>query len=218
MEHRMNAWVEPLPPAAADSLGFVAASMPRIGAAIEAEIEWLIKQMLHMRRALEPRIAELGLAPQRELSPVERLRIEWFTELLAHARTRTTLHTSTSPAINAWVRRAAGSGNTGYEYWVFKNYSRVEFEMNGRRVDPSLSKRQFDLLLTHREQIESVTGPLRWERLPEHRTSRIGLRISGGLETPRDQWPAVHDKLVGMMLKIHEAFQPIVDSGVLERV
>lgn len=38
MEHRMNAWVEPLPPAAADSLGFVAARMPRIGAAIEAEI------------------------------------------------------------------------------------------------------------------------------------------------------------------------------------
>jgi len=187
-------------------------------AAMEAEIDWLVKQLLNMRRALEPRIAELGLATQRELSDADRLRIEWFTKLLAHARTRTSLHASTSPSTNPWVRRAAGSGHTGYEYWVFKNFNRVEFELNGRRADPTLSKRQFDELLTHKRQIEAVTGPLKWERLPQHRSCRIGLRIPGGLETPREQWPVLHEKLVGVMLKIHEAFQPIVDSGVLERV
>jgi hypothetical protein len=187
-------------------------------AAVDAEIQWLIKQMLSMRRALEPRIAELGLLTRRELSAADRIRLEWFTDLLTYARTRTPLHGAITPSAGAWVRRAAGSGNTGYCYWVFKSYSRVEFELSGLRSDPTLSKRQFDLLLTHKKQIESVTGPLRWERLPEHRLSRIGIRIPGGIETSRDEWPEVHRRLVDIMVKFHEAFQPIVDSGVLEQV
>ena len=187
-------------------------------AAVDAEIQWLIKHMLSMRRVIEPRIAELGLAAARELSAVERMRVAWFTELLAYARTRTSLHASTSASVNSWVRRAAGGGHTGYEYWVFKNYSRVEFELNGRRSDPTLSKRQFDELLKHRSQIEAVTGPLKWERLPNHRASRIGIRMPGGLDTPRDEWAALHQRMVDVMLKFQEAFQPIVESGVLEQV
>lgn len=100
----------------------------------------------------------------------------------------------------------------------FKNESRAEFYFWSSVSNPTRSKQRYAWFLQRKKQIEAEVGPLNWEELKEKNACRISLSCPGGYMTEQKQWPEIHARLIEMMMKLHAALQPLIDSGEVERI
>ena len=130
--------------------------------------------------------------------------MRWSTQLLAHARTRTKLHSNNEPSAGPWVRAASGVAGVGYCYSVKQHESYVELRIDRR--SPEENKDVFDYLFVRKHQIEMIAGRrLEWERLDERQHSRIGTIAPGGYADAEEQWSVIHENMVDAMIRLERA-------------
>lgn len=148
---------------------------------------------------------------KKDLAERHLLRQEFWTQLLARAKARTSLHARISPSTENWITASAGRGGLSYNYLILYEAARVEFYIDS--ADATLNKRYFDALYAHKAEIEQTFGaPLDWQRLDNRKASRISYVISGGGLLDQARWPEIQDKMIAAMLRLEQAFKPQIDS------
>lgn len=137
-------------------------------------------------------------------------RLAFWTQLLAHANTKTDLHVRISPSKYGWT--IARRHGIGWSYNVSADSTGVFAYLDS--ADASQNKALFDALLDRRVAIEAAYGAkLNWMRLDDKKACAIGLDpdISGGWRDPTT-WPAVIEQAVEAMGRLYPALAPHVQE------
>lgn len=143
---------------------------------------------------------------KKELAERHILRKEFWTQLLARARERTSLHANVSPGTENWVSASAGRSGLSYNYLILMHDARIEFYID--RADAATNKRIFDALQADRTVIEDVFGaPLDWQRLDERKACRISYALPGGGLLDKDRWSQIQENMIEAMLRLQTAFK-----------
>ena len=139
------------------------------------------------------------------------LRYQFWSKLLAYARTKTDLHAGRSPGIYGWIGGGIGRAGFHLNYVVRETDSQVELFIDQGADSDELNLKLFNALLQNRKQIESAFDQeLDWQELPESRACRIRFVVQGGYRSPETDWPEIHQKLVASMIALDKAIRPFV--------
>lgn len=153
-----------------------------------------------------PPAREAG-AKKKELAELQRLRKEFWGQLLELASQRTDLHARNSPVTEAILTSSSGAARVLFHYRV-----RMHDAEAGLLVDRETyeeSKRIFDRLLGRKDAIEEKFGePLEWLRQDDVRVSYIKHIVETGGLSDRDRWPQIQKELVDAMIRLEEALAP----------
>jgi len=138
------------------------------------------------------------------------LRKGFWTELLKHAKTQTSLHGNISPGEYTWIGTGSGMRGLTWNYVTGMHDGRVELYID--RANAEENKAIFDRLVQDRENVEKSFGePLEWQRLEDKRACRIMKEtIMGGYRNPEEEWPHIVQWMVGAMIRLEAALGPYV--------
>jgi len=147
---------------------------------------------------------------KKELAERHVLRLRFWKQLLDVAKNKgLQLHANRAPTKDNWISAGAGRSGFSWTYLIWMSDSAAtEFYVD--TGDKAKNEGIFDLLLQHKDEIESSFGePLLWERLDEKRGCRVRYLLrSGGLTVPEDQWPAIQVSMVDAMARLSRSIQP----------
>ncbi|MDB4793045.1 DUF4268 domain-containing protein [bacterium] len=152
---------------------------------------------------------EVGRTKQ-EMAERHTLRLKFWTQLLDRAKAVTKLHSGISPGKEGWVGAGAGKQGLNYNYVVRQTDAHVELYIDRGRDKNVENRAIFDKLKQAQAEIEEVFGgALEWQGLEGKRACRIRASIdSGGYKSTEDDWVALHDKMIGTMVKLEQAIAP----------
>jgi hypothetical protein len=151
---------------------------------------------------------EISTLPEvRELSPRERERFRFWTELLERSKSKTRLFSNIKPKYDSWLNTSAGKSAAVLSYTVSKDWSLAELYIDSG--DGEKNKQIFDELHAQKIQIENEFGEeLDWRRLDDKRASRIVKTFYiGGIDTP-EEWPAIQVQMIDAMIRLDKVFRP----------
>lgn len=142
------------------------------------------------------------------------MRNHWWTQLIERSAIRTRLHAHITPGDYSWIGVSAGYPGMNYNYTVTQNGRTAELYIDRGRGAEDENRALFDELSQHREAIETTFGgPLSWEALEGKRACRIRAALSdGGYRSPEEQWEALHDSQVDVMIRLERTFKPHIRS------
>ena len=152
---------------------------------------------------------------KREMSETQRLRKEFWTELLQRALDKgVRLHANVSPGPRGYVGTGAGKSGLGISYVAGREWCQVDLYIDRGAGHGDSNKSIFDKLHTAREQIEAAFGePLVWERLNDRRACRVSYRMDiGGYGDSQESWPGTHDAMIDAMVRFEAALRPHIDA------
>ncbi len=138
----------------------------------------------------------------------ERLRYEFFRQLLDRARARTKLHANVSPSTDSWV--PSGSGTSGI-HWTYRIRQRdVAVDLAIETPDGEANRQTLRKLAEQKEQVEASFGePLEWDEAEGRQVCYVRKRLSvGGYRDEQDKWPAIQDAMVDAMIRLEKALRP----------
>lgn len=134
------------------------------------------------------------------------LRKEFWTELLEEFNKISTQYKNVNPGLEQWLSSGSGVGGCPFNLIVTKSYASVELSIN--RSTKEDNKKIFDILLSKRDEIESVYGSsLLWERLDSYKSSRISAKHFEVDISNRDDWNEIKDFLCKSMVKLEKALK-----------
>ena len=139
----------------------------------------------------------------------EQMRQQFWEQVLEHFRRQNfDLYQNVNRLCDTWLGTGSGIGECTYILSFGKTESRVEFNIFHSRKEES--KRVFDILLEHQEEIESRFGKsLVWERLEDKKSSYI--RYSKPFDGHnKESWQEMADWLLEHIQKLVGAFKPII--------
>jgi hypothetical protein len=174
-----------------------------------------VEQILPLPEATEyqTQIRAKEQSTGRRLAERHQLRLQFWTALLAQARTKTTLHANRKPGIYNWIGGSLGRAGLSLTYATREDDSTVEVYIDFGESSDEKNLQVFEALKSHRGQIEEVFGePLEWQDLPDKRACRIRKIVAGGYRSPQEQWPEIHDKLIDAMIRLDKAVRPFVQQ------
>lgn len=138
------------------------------------------------------------------------LRKQFWTDLLAHARTKTNLHNNITAGEYNWI--GTGSGHRGLllVYNILKDAASVELYIDRGKNCGSENIEIFKRLSVHRQQIDSAFGePLEWSDIPGKRACKIRTTFIGtGYRSDASKWPALIEQMVDAMIRLERALSP----------
>jgi hypothetical protein len=141
--------------------------------------------------------------------------VQWWTKLLAHAGTRTDLHSKNAPTSGPCARAASGVTGVGFCYSVKQHEAYVELRIDRKAAQEN--KDMFDRLVRNKHEIELSAGRrLDWERLDERQHSRIGAIVPGGYADAEGRWNVIHENLVDAMMRLKTAIDPYLGELKVE--
>ncbi len=136
---------------------------------------------------------------------------QFWTQLLAKAKTKIRLHESVSPASTWFLHAASGVPNAGFVYVFGRKSPRLELWIS--KPDAAANKEMFDRIHKHREEIERRFGePLGWERMDDRQASRIRFDFTAGSVSDRINWPEIQEKMISNMIRFEAALRPVLDQ------
>lgn len=137
----------------------------------------------------------------------DQIRYAFWTQLLALAAEKTTLHEGCSPSVGQNVKVSAGLSGLKYTYAVRKHDAFVELSFekpNAGQYNAEL----FHQLERHKNEIEARFGEsLDWEEMKGHDACRIKRHVTLGGWRDEPVWPQVHDELIDCMIRLERAFR-----------
>lgn len=136
------------------------------------------------------------------------LRLKFWEELLAYAKTKTAIHANRKPTQDGWV--SGGIGRVGFSltYFTRKSDSQVELWISFGSGQKAKSKAAFKALEQSKAAVETEFGhPLEWQELEDGDGCRIRYVVQGGYKSPQDQWPSINIALVDAMIKLDAALR-----------
>lgn len=150
---------------------------------------------------------------KKEWAERERLRYQFWAQLLDHAQERTTLHANISPTRYSWIGTGVGKAGLGLNYAIRQNDSRVELYIDRGKGNQEENLRIFETLATSQHEIEAAFGEtLTWEPLEGRRACRIAKYIErGGYRDPEEEWDKIQDVMIDNMIRLESALRPYIE-------
>jgi hypothetical protein len=148
------------------------------------------------------------ISTQEGMKSRHHIRMEFWNKLLPLLKGKTPIFQSTSPTKDHWIN-SGGTGISGlvYSILITKSYAGVSLSFS-KSDDRDTNKRLFDELLKYKDSIEKEFGsPLKWERLDDKISSRVGLYRSGVNIYNREDWDKMLGFLPADMIKLEKAMR-----------
>lgn len=147
-------------------------------------------------------------ANSKEWAVREHLRFDFWKELLERARKVNDWHSAISPGRYSYISAGAGRSGLSYLYNVRVSNGYVSLYIDSGNQDANYAI--FDALLEQRDVIDAEFGEgLEWERAETVRASWIVYHThKGGWESPKADWPAIHDEMIDAMDRLARALSP----------
>lgn len=168
-----------------------------------------IEQIIPVKEAQEftIRMAEKSLEDQNAQSEVKlrhKLRLEFWKNLLEKYNKESELFSNISPSKNSWIKTGIGYSGLSLTFVASKKYARVELYLSrGIRTE---NKFIFDKILKYKNEIESITGILEWERLDHRDACRIKKERQGLNIFEKSDWSEMIDFMTESMSEFEKAF------------
>jgi len=140
------------------------------------------------------------------------LRWKFWQGLLEVARSKTKLHSNSSPTEYHWINTGAGIGGVSYNYVIRQHGGTVEVFFG--RKDADANKRMFDELYSHKVEIEQSFGDaLSWNRMDGKLGSKVGSNVEvGGYQDPEATWHLAQNAMVDAMIRLERSVKPFVSK------
>lgn len=140
----------------------------------------------------------------------------FWTALLARAKGRTTMLANRSATTDCWLSVASGLGGFGLVLTITQEIARIECYIRVKNGQDVHNKAIFHELLAQRETIEQeFGGPLDWQELPGRIGCRICTVVPGSWQMTEQQWPALHDQMINLLIDLERALHnPIREINV----
>jgi|GEM_PF-891932 len=141
------------------------------------------------------------------------LRLRFWAQLLERAKEKGVLtHKGRNPIKDYWLDTGAGQTGISYIYLIYENHAEVKLGI--ATSDASRNKRIFELLLQHRNEIESVFGnPLNWNQREDRKSADVVYYMAGsGLRSNAESWLAIQDCMITAMSRLVAAFTPFINA------
>jgi CBS domain-containing protein len=146
----------------------------------------------------------------------EKAYIDFFGPLLHRVHEDTNVPVKdASPDGSSWIVVVQETQLTGFTF-AFTRRKRFRAELYIDTGNQETTKQIFDRLYAKKDQIESITGPLNWERLDEKRASRIALYHSGHITDPEPNLEVLRSWAVESMDKLYNTFGPLLQEVMSE--
>jgi hypothetical protein len=136
------------------------------------------------------------------------IRREFWTSLLALAKTRTNLHSTISPSDYGWIATSAGRAGLTYLYAVTKHGMSTELVID--TGDQAENWRLFEILKHQQRSIQADFGAsLEWYRQEGVRLCRIRAVLkAGGYRDAVEKWPEIQGAAIDAMIRLESALKP----------
>lgn len=150
---------------------------------------------------------------KRELAERQILLKKFWTNLLDYSLTKTRLFSNISPPPYTWIGAGIGKTGTGINLSITNTRGQVEVYLDRGSDSQELNKQRFDILHSHRREIEKVFGkPLIWDRLDKKRASRIAYRSEGIGLADQENWPELQKRMIDGAISLNEAVKPYISK------
>ena len=146
---------------------------------------------------------------KKDLSDRHKYRHQFWTALLAHAKTKTQLHANITPGKYSWVGTSAGKRGLGWNYDVRQN--EVQATLYIDTGDKALNTKYYEQLTKDRKAIDEAFGTgLEWQDMEGKRGYRIRKVVNTGGYRDVDKYDATIEAVVQDMMKLVKALGPYV--------
>ena len=163
----------------------------------------------------------LIVGPSEEGKEVGKTKKEWsdrhiilnkfWTQLLAIAKSKSSLHANISPSNHSYVgnRYNKSKKNLYFLYRVQKDRGQVELYIDLGPEKEEDNIKIFEQLENKKDSIEETFGePLIWDSKEKHRACSIYKLITeGGYSNPESNWPEIHSSMVDAMIRLEKALK-----------
>jgi len=160
-------------------------------------------------------IKQKGQAVRAEGSDRHQLRLAFWKDLIPFAAKTTPRFARITPGDYHWISASSGVPGMDFAYLAWQTHAGCALYIDKGSEGLVWNKAVFDYLHARREEIEmTYGGPLVWSRLDDKQVSHIIEKsIQGGVKSPREQWPAVRDKMIDAMMRFDRAIGPQLQAA-----
>jgi hypothetical protein len=152
-----------------------------------------------------------GKRDDQDSSDLGSLRLEFWTQLLERANTKTNLFANKKPKISNQIGLSSGTTGVRFHPTANINDTRVQIYIdNGNR---DWNKNIFDYLYQHKSEIETaLSSELEWLRSENYRASSIEFMINRKPLKNVESWIESQDALIDGTIKLIAVFRPLLQS------
>jgi hypothetical protein len=134
------------------------------------------------------------------------VRLKFWERFLNKCNQKNNLFSNNSPSKESWIGKGIGMSGGNMNLVVSGSYCRCEIYIN--KGTKELNKEIFDYLYERKERIETIAEQkMIWERMDEHKTSRIKLELSGVSLFEEKDWEQMIDFLIDASVRMEKAFR-----------
>lgn len=145
---------------------------------------------------------------KKELAERHKKRLKFWESLLEKSKKRTPLHSNISPSINSWIVTGSGKRGLGFGYVVTYKHGQVELYIDRGKDSQDESKKIFDELQSHMDEIEKEFGnKLKWERLDNRRASRISKKFEYAGLNDEEKRDKLQDDMIDGMIRLEKSLK-----------
>lgn len=149
---------------------------------------------------------EIVSEEKKEMAERHQLRLEFWETLLGKIKQKTSLHANISPGIYSYISTGSGITGISFNYAITYKYGQAEL-YRGKDRDKE-NKKIFDILHSHRHEIEKDFGDqLSWERLEDRRACRISKRFDYAGLGDRDKRDKLQNDMIDAMMRLEGALR-----------
>lgn len=135
----------------------------------------------------------------------QRVRREFWTEIIRAISGKTDLYQNISPSNQGWISAGSGVGGVYFSLVATRTSGRAEVFIN--RGDGEKNTFIYEQLYAQKDAIEAAFGgDLTWVPLEGKKSCRIKFEMAGNILN-RDQWPVMIDFMTGAMVRMESAFR-----------
>lgn len=161
------------------------------------------------------------LSAEEDVKHRHKLRIRFWTQLLAAIKGKSNLFQNSNPVKDHWLV-AGGTGMTYVSFQLVITKSDASVQIQIGRPSQEENKFIFDAFHQYRSEIdESFGAPLTWERMDNKKSSRIACYKVGLNYFNEEEWPQIIDFIIAALNQLEKAVKPYlaeVRSKLLEKV
>lgn len=171
-----------------------------------------IQQLIPLPEAMEfqTKIREKSLETRQSNIERHTLRFKFWSELLAYAKTKTTLHANRKPGQYSWVGGKSGRSGLSFNYSTREFDSQVELWIDVG--DENKNMNIYNQIFANHAAITAALPHVEWQDLPESRGCRLRIVNEGGWKTDSNNWRAAHEIMVSNMIELEKVLRPYVDK------
>jgi hypothetical protein len=149
---------------------------------------------------------------KKESAERDKIRFEFFEQLLEKANQQTNIFNSVSPVgYQGWVNTGAGKAGLLWMLTGMKKASRVELFLN--HSDGDINTSRFNSLLKKKEDVEKVfSGELTWDFNDNRKQQYIRSIIAIGGVGNREKWSEIHEDMIDRLVRLEKALRPHIQS------